>query len=76
MWSLRKRKRETLPVLPHRDIGAAIEIIAHNEAAQETAQKAREANRYLHELLEQNGFTLKIYLAAKDHSPEPKSDKP
>lgn len=50
-----------------------IEIVAHKEAKKEIVQKAKEANAQLTELLEQNGFTIKIYLAAG--GPHPKSRK-
>jgi len=41
-----------------------VEVELHKNANQEAAEKAKEANKHLKELLEANGFTLKIYLAA------------
>lgn len=41
-----------------------VEIMAHKNATAEAVQKAKNANQHLNELLLNNGFTLKIYLAA------------
>jgi hypothetical protein len=74
MWFFRKKKQEPQIkeakgiTLPHREVGAAIEIVAHKEAKQEMVDRAKIANEHLNGLLVENGFTLKIYLAAKpDH---------
>lgn len=55
----------TLPV--HK---AAVEIVTDKQAKKEVVQKAKEANKVLNDLLVDNGFTLKIYLAAggKQHN--------
>lgn len=41
-----------------------VEIEVHKNAGKKAKAKADEANAHLCELLEENGFTLKIYLAA------------
>lgn len=40
-----------------------VEVVVHKNATEEAITKAKEANQKLNELLEQNHFTLKIYLA-------------
>lgn len=45
-----------------------VEIIANEKAKDEVIEKAKEASNQLNNLLVQNGFTIKIYLAA--HSPQ------
>lgn len=47
-----------------------VEIIANEEAKKEVIEQAKSASNQLNELLVQNGFTIKIYLAA--HSPQTK----
>ncbi len=47
-----------------------VEIIANQEAKVEVIQKAKEASSQLNKLLVQNGFTIKIYLAAGGHPPK------
>ena len=46
-----------------------VEIIANEEAKREVIEKAKKASSNLNELLVQNGFTIKIYLAAGGHPP-------
>lgn len=41
-----------------------VEVELHKNATAEAAEKAKQANEHLNELLLANGFTLKIYLAA------------
>lgn len=41
-----------------------VEVELHKNAKQEAVEKAKEANQHLNDLLVENGFTLKIYLAA------------
>jgi hypothetical protein len=43
---------------------AAIEIVASKAATEKTIREAEEASRKLNNLLVENGFTIKIYLAA------------
>jgi hypothetical protein len=74
-WKRRPAEEDTIS-LPHREIGAAVEIVARKEASKEMAEKAKAANRQLQDLLVENGFTLKIYLAAGGSQPnQPGDDK-
>lgn len=43
-----------------------IEIVAHQNARQEVVEQTKKANEHLKELLVQNGFTIKIYLATNN----------
>lgn len=45
-----------------------IEVIANQEAKKEVVEKAKQASSDLNRLLVQNGFTIKIYLAAQGPS--------
>lgn len=47
-----------------------VEIIANENSKKEVIEEAKNASNKLNELLVQNGFTIKIYLAA--HSPQAK----
>jgi predicted ribonuclease YlaK len=58
-------KKKPTPPPPVADVKQAIvEIEAHKDAEREAVQQAKEASRQLNTLLVENGFTLKIYLAA------------
>lgn len=50
-----------------------VEIIANEKAKDEVIEQAKSASNQLNELLVQNGFTIKIYLAA--HNPPTKEKK-
>jgi hypothetical protein len=50
-----------------------IEIVANQEAQKEVIEKAKKASSELNQLLVQNGFTIKIYLAAGGKPPIKKS---
>lgn len=53
-----------------------VQIIANREAQKEVIEKAKVASSQLNELLVQNGFTIKIYLAAGGSLPvKPKKGK-
>ena len=41
-----------------------VEVVVHKEATKEVVETAKAANRQLNNLLNNNGFTLKIFLAA------------
>jgi hypothetical protein len=41
-----------------------VEVVVHKEAAKDAVQEAKAVNKHLNKLLEQNGFTIKIFLAA------------
>lgn len=70
----RKKKDETVvPPIVVRDTplkDPVVEIIANEKAKDEVIQKAQQASNQLNELLVQNGFTIKIYLAAGGHPPK------
>lgn len=40
-----------------------VEVVVHQNAAKEVAEEAKQVNKQLKKLLEDNGFTLRIYLA-------------
>jgi hypothetical protein len=50
--------------------GNRVEIEVHKEAGQEAKKKAVDANKHLKQLLDENGFTLKIYMAAGGKKPK------
>lgn len=56
---------EELSITPSQT--SRVEIELHKDANKEAAEKAKNANAHLKELLVENGFTLKIVLAA--HNP-------
>lgn len=41
-----------------------VEVVVHKEAAKEVVEKAKKANQDLNDLLNQNHFTIKIFIAA------------
>lgn len=51
-----------------------VEIVAHQDAKKEIIDEARAVNANLKELLVNNGFTIKIYLAA-GHTPTKSKEK-
>lgn len=60
----RKKKIISPPLVVAPPTDSRVEVELHKGASEEAAQKAKEANQHLTELLAANGFTLKIYLAA------------
>jgi hypothetical protein len=61
-WFNRKPKVEQILVTPPPT--SRVEVELHKGASEEAAQKATEVNEHVKDLLLENGFTLKIYLAA------------
>lgn len=61
-WFNRKRKEPPIVVKP--PATSRVEVELHKGASEQAAQKAQITNQHLTELLVENGFTLKIYLAA------------
>lgn len=61
-WFNRKPKVEPIVVEP--PATSRIEVELHKGASEEAAKKADEVNQHVKDLLIDNGFTLKIYLAA------------
>jgi hypothetical protein len=41
-----------------------VEVVVHKEATKKVVNQAKAANKQLNLLLQQNGFTIKIFLAA------------
>lgn len=50
-----------------------LEIEVHKSASKEAKQKADEINNHVRNLLGENGFTVKIFLAAGGHLPAKKN---
>lgn len=61
-WFNRKPRQTPLVVTPAPT--SRVEVELHKGASIEAAQKAAEVNQHVKDLLIENGFTLKIYLAA------------
>lgn len=61
-----KRKKETIspPLVVAPPADSRVEVELHKGASEEAAEKAKQANKHLTDLLVENGITLKIYLAA------------
>lgn len=64
MGIFNRSKKVTPPLVVQPPAQSRVEVELHKGATEEAAQKAKETNKHLTELLEANGFTLKIYLAA------------
>ena len=66
MWSIFKRKKDTQdpPVVITPPPTSRVEIELHKGASEDAAKKAEAVNQHVKELLVENGFTLKIALAA------------
>lgn len=60
----RKKKNVSPPLVVAPPADSRVEVELHKGASEEAAQKAKEANQHLTDLLVENGITLKIYLAA------------
>jgi hypothetical protein len=61
-WFNRKPKAEPIIVQP--PATSRVEVELHKGASEQAAKKAVEVNQHVKDLLVENGFTLKIYLAA------------
>lgn len=61
-WFKRKPKVEPIMITP--PATSRVEIELHKGASEEAAKKADAVNQHVKELLVENGFTLKIALAA------------
>lgn len=62
-----KPKPKVTPVVIKPPAASRVEIELHKGASEHAATKALETNKHLTDLLVENGFTLKIYLAAGGH---------
>lgn len=65
-----KKRKEDVIVQP--PSSSRVEVELHKSAGREALEKAKEANEHLNTLLVENGFTLKIYLAAGGNQPKSK----
>lgn len=59
-----KRKGKEAPIVVQPAVSSRVEIELHKSASEDAAKKADQTNEHLKDLLVENGFTLKIYLAA------------
>ncbi len=69
------RKKEVPPMVIKPAATSRVEIELHKGASEDAAKKADDTNKHLTDLLVENGFTLKIYLAAGGHQPEKSTKK-
>lgn len=62
------RKKPNIVLSPPQ--ASRVQIDLHKSANKEAVEKAKSVNKHLNDLLEQNGFTIKIALAAgrKSHN--------
>jgi hypothetical protein len=66
-----KRSQKQEPIVVHPPRQSRVEVEVAKGASAEAAQKAKEINAHVKDLLVGNGFTLKIYIAAGGHAPQP-----
>lgn len=59
-----KRKKQETPIIVTPPATSRVEIELHKGASIEAAKKADAVNQHVKELLVENGFTLKIAIAA------------
>lgn len=64
------RKETPPPIVVKPPATSRVEVELHKNATEHAAKKAGETNKHLQDLLVENGFTLKIYLAAGGHQPK------
>jgi len=69
------RKKPSVPVNSVADEQKIVEIVADKRAQAKVVEQAKEASDKLNALLVENGFTLKIYLAAGGKHPQRKGEK-
>jgi len=69
-WSKKSNvKKEELERISHT---SKVEVVAHKRATKKAVDEAKQVNKKLNNLLVENGFTLKIYLAAGGKHPQNK----
>lgn len=73
IWFKRKAQIPALAVTPAAT--SRVEVELHKNASEEAAQKAKQTNQHLNDLLVENGFTLKIFLAAGGKQPKKVGEK-
>lgn len=64
MWSLFNRREKPEPIVVVPPPTSRVEVELHKGASEDAAKKADAVNQHMKELLVENGFTLKIALAA------------
>lgn len=64
MWLFKRKQEQTTPIVVTPPATSRVEVELHKGASEEAAKQADATNKHLTELLVNNGFTLKIYLAA------------
>lgn len=71
MWWFNQRRKER-EKRKHAAVEreSTIEIIAHQKASRQAIEEVKRANKELNRLLEGNGFTVKIFLAAGGKAPK------
>lgn len=62
-------RKQSNPICIEPPSQSRVEIELHKDASKKAAEKAKATNKHLNELLDHNGFTLKIFLAAGGHGP-------
>jgi len=65
--------KKPVPIVVQPPPTSRVEVELHKNASEEAAQKAKDTNQHLNDLLIENGFTLKIYLAAGGKQPTSKN---
>lgn len=65
-WFNRNRKPTGETEISH---DHRVEVVVHQNAAKDVVKEAKAVNEHLNKLLIENGFTLKIYLAAGGQLP-------
>lgn len=71
-WLKPKPKDPSMIIQP--PAASRIEVELHKGASEDAAAKADQTNKHLTDLLVNNGFTLKIYMAAGHQYPPPKKE--
>lgn len=64
MGLFNRKKKVSTPVVVQPPATSRVEVELEKDATNEAVAKAKETNKHLNDLLVENGFTLKIYLAA------------
>lgn len=69
------RKPKPQPIVLQPPAQSRVEVELHKNASEQAAKKAIEINEHLKDLYYENGFTLKIYLAAGGQLQQKKGGK-
>lgn len=69
MWPFKKKSPEDIKLQPN--ASSRVEIELHKSASKEAKEKVDEVNNHVQDLLAENGFTVKIYLAAGGQKHKP-----